>query len=172
MIYRALVVASLILISGCTSKYRVDAPVSTTGKLSPAASFYVAQPKDGTYGATTYPGSGAMTARAASAALATKVSRIELATTSESAEQAIATARSKGLQYVFEPTILNWEDRATQWSGIPDKLTLKFMVYSTEDGKPVASTVVSASSKWATFGGDHPQDLLPFPTQQFVNAIF
>ncbi|WP_254924651.1 DUF4823 domain-containing protein [Aeromonas sp. A35_P] len=27
-------------------------------------------------------------------------------------------------------------------------------------------------SKWATFGGDHPQDLLPEPTEKYVNSLY
>ena len=68
--------------------------------------------------------------------------------------------------------ILHWEDRATQWSGKTDKITIKYSVYDTATGQVLASSVMSASSKWATFGGDHPQDLLPHPTQQFVDKLF
>lgn len=76
------------------------------------------------------------------------------------------------LTYVRQPVILNWEDRATEWSGIPDKITLKLAVYEVQSGKLITSTVTSASSKWATFGGDHPQDLLPEPMKRFVTPLF
>jgi hypothetical protein len=65
-----------------------------------------------------------------------------------------------------------WEDRATEWSGIPDKITIKYSVYEVETGKPLASSITAASSKWGTLGGDHPQELLPVPTQQFVDKLF
>lgn len=64
--------------------------------------------------------------------------------------------------YYVIPEILHWEDRATEWSGIPDRLEVKLSIF---DGnkKELASTIITGKSKWATLGGDHPQDLLPEP---------
>jgi Domain of unknown function (DUF4823) len=36
----------------------------------------------------------------------------------------------------------------------------------------VASTLISGQSKWATFGGDHPQDLLPEPLNSYVESLY
>lgn len=171
---RKIVIAVLacMLVTGCSSKYRVDALNPPAARLAVGASFYVSLPKDGAYGNELYPGSGQMTANASVAALARHVSKIEQARTVEETNLALESARQRGYSHVFEPQILHWEDRATEWSGKPDRITLKFTVYDVQTSQPVASTVSSASSKWGTLGGDHPQDLLPVPTQRFVDSLF
>jgi hypothetical protein len=162
-----------ISLAGCASKYRVDAYEAPATHLDKQASFYIALPADGRYGAIVYPGSGAATAQAAANALSIHVEKTVIGTTSgEQLDAALIQARQNALTHVFMTTILNWEDRATEWSGISDKITLKFAVYETQSGKLVSSTVTSASSKWGTLGGDHPQDLLPEPTQRFVDPLF
>jgi hypothetical protein len=34
-------------------------------------------------------------------------------------------AKENNYGYLVFPTILEWEDRATEWSGIPDKASIK-----------------------------------------------
>ena len=76
------------------------------------------------------------------------------------------------LEYYVEPDILHWDDRATEWSGKPDKIEIKISVYSARLGTELASSVQSASRKWATFGGDHPQDLLPEPLIKYYESLY
>jgi hypothetical protein len=49
---------------------------------------------------------------------------------------------------------------------------MKYVIYNTTEGERLASTMVSASSKWATLGGDHPQDLVPQTFQDFLAQVF
>lgn len=170
---RALSLVLLVVsMTACSSKQRVDSFIPPTTRLSPQASFYVVVPKDARYANEFYPGSGEMAALACVGALSRHVGKVEQGQGPEDLTQALATAKQRGLTNVLEPTILHWEDRATEWSGIPDKITLKYAVYDVATGASVASAVLSASSKWATLGGDHPQDLLPLPTNQFVDKLF
>jgi hypothetical protein len=74
--------------------------------------------------------------------------------------------------YYVEPDILHWEDRATEWSGIPDRIEIKISVYDAISGAELASSIVSGKSKWGTFGGDHPQDLLPEPVNKYVESLY
>lgn len=164
---------ALVMLCGCVSKYRLDAYTAPTAHLDKSASFYVSLPEDGEYGSTVYPNSGAATAQALRTALLTHVDKVVVGTVKgEELTSAIAQAKQQGLTNVVQTSILNWEDRATEWSGIPDKITLKMAIYDVQSGATVSSTVSSASSKWATFGGDHPQDLLPEPTKKFVDPLF
>ena len=75
------------------------------------------------------------------------------------------------LEYYVELDILHWDDRATEWSGKPDKIEIKISVYNARLGTELASSVQSASRKWATFGGDHPQDLLPEPLIRYYESL-
>lgn len=161
-----------LALAGCSHKYRVDSYDGPTSRLSRQASFYVMLPANGRYDAETYVNSGRQTAQAVTTALASHVNSIKQAETVEDLNTAMERARAANITYVFETVILHWEDRATEWSGIPDKITIKYAVHDVASGKLLSSSVSRASSKWGTLGGDHPQDLLPAPTQQFVRGLF
>jgi hypothetical protein len=74
--------------------------------------------------------------------------------------------------YYVVPQILHWEDRATQWSGRPDQIEIKITVYDAETSNIVASTRISGESKWATLGGDHPEDLLAEPVGAYISSLY
>jgi hypothetical protein len=160
------------MLAACSSKYQVDAVQIPVAGLGVQSRFYVMLPRDGVYGSKTYVRSGQMTTTAVYQALVTRGAEAEQATKIEDEKTVIAEAKKNGFDYVFVPTILHWEDRATEWSGKLDRLTMHYAVYEAGTGKEVASTTIRASSKWATFGGDHPQDLLPKTTRQFVDQLF
>lgn len=68
--------------------------------------------------------------------------------------------------------ILHWEERATEWSGKPDRIEIQIIIYDLSTKKQIVNSTYTGKSKWATFGGDHPQDLLAEPTQTFVDALY
>lgn len=159
-------------LTGCASTYKSVTQEPLGAKLENHANYYVMLPADGQYESKKYADSGLATAQAVSQALASHADKIVKASSVEDLRVALANAKQGNFRYVFETTILHWEDRATEWSGLPDKVSLKFSVYDTGTGKILAATVADARSKWATLGGDHPQDLLPAMTQTFVDSLF
>ncbi len=170
---RTLAIAVLtLLLAACSQKYKLDSYQPPQQRLSQGSAIYVMVPADGRYGNITYSNSGQQTAQALFASLATVSNKIEVAPKVEPLAEALANAKSKGATYVFQPQILNWIDRATEWSGIPDRITIKLIVYEVESGKDVASVMSRASSKWGTLGGDHPQDLLPRVMAEFTKLLF
>ena len=90
----------------------------------------------------------------------------------ESFNQATTSAKSNAADYLFFPTILHWEDRATEWSGKADKAQIKIVVFDLRTSEVVSSATIDGKSGLATFGGDHPQDLLPGPVTKYVNGLF
>jgi len=74
--------------------------------------------------------------------------------------------------YYVQPEILHWEDRATEWSGKSDRLEIQVLLYDTSSKSEIMSSSYKGKSQWLTFGGDHPQDLLPKPTEEFVDALY
>ena len=78
----------------------------------------------------------------------------------------------KKFKYLVYPTILHWEDRATEWSGRSDKVEIKVVVVDVLTGNTITGSIIKGSSGLATFGGDHPQDLLPGPVNQFVSTLY
>jgi hypothetical protein len=63
-----------------------------------------------------------MTADTILAALARKGVRAERGVTLETISSGVEASRARNLSFLIFPTILHWEDRATEWSGKPDKV--------------------------------------------------
>lgn len=166
-------VLPLLILFGCADSHQLVRQGSDANpKLTPTDSIYVAMPRDGVYGNDTYQGSGATTVQVLVAAFAKHARSVEAASSYQTYEQALSTARAKGFKYLVFPTILHWEDRATEWSGIPDKVEVKVQVVEAASDAVIDSGIVKGKSGWATLGGDHPQDLLPKPIQEFVSALY
>lgn len=163
---------ALCFLVSCSSKYKLgnfDAPASP---LSASESAIVMLPADGVYGSKTYSGSGQTVTQELYTALIPHFKKVEAAKSIESADKTIESAKQNSIRYVFQPEILHWEDRATEWSGIPDKISISYSVWDTQTGEKISTYLGHASSKWATFGGDHPQDLVPHLTQNYIGQIF
>jgi hypothetical protein len=84
----------------------------------------------------------------------------------------LEAARAGGHDYLIFPEIKHWEDRATEWSGKSDKIEVRITIIDARTGDLVDSVDVRGKSRWGTFGGDHPQDLLAVPIEDFVAEAF
>jgi hypothetical protein len=172
---RSLVVPVLAFsAAGCANSYTIARP---TGQTAPAAlsrdgSVYVSLPEDGRYGDTVYNGSGADAARSVAAAFSSQVARVEQAAQVGAPETGLSHAADNRFTYFVDTSILHWEDRATHWSGRPDQMTLKLVVFDAASRRVLDTVTISGRSKWATFGGDHPQDLLREPLATYAAELF
>ncbi len=135
-------------LAGCVSKYKTDSFTGPNEGLNPAEGFYVMLPRHATYGSKVYRNSGRETARVAAAALSVHAERVEVAERVGSLKKALARTNTLNLKNLFSPKILNWEDRATAWSGRPDRITPQFSVYDVKTGKRLVNSAMRASSKW------------------------
>ena len=159
------------LLSGCSATYKQNVLQEPSTKLVKGRPIIIATPADGWYGKIQYSGSGRMTAATTRAAFARFSNRILVS--AECKDLGCLKNNASGpFDYYVIPEILHWEDRATEWSGLPDKIEVKILVYEGESWKELASTIISGQSKWATFGGDHPQDLLPEPLNSYVESLY
>ena len=167
------VTLAAIMLTGCADSHQlIRNEASQSIQLSSNDTLYIAMPEDGAYGEQAYQGSGQNTAQIIYAAFAKHTRSAEVGRSTQSFQHALeATARS-GQKYLVYPTILHWEDRATEWSSIPDKVEIKIEVVNTATGDAISSAVITGKSGLATFGGDHPQDLLPEPVEEFVSALY
>jgi hypothetical protein len=169
-IWAAVALAGLLL--GCADTHQLVREGATGTKLSTNDSLYVAVSRDGAYGTAVYAGSGAMTSQTLVSAFSKHAQNVEMSHGYEGFDEALATARAKKAKYLVYPTILHWEDRATEWSGIPDQVEIKVELVDVQTGKMVESAVINGKSGLATLGGDHPQDLLPKPVEEFVSSLY
>lgn len=174
MVRLALAVLMSLMLVGCTAHYKSEragggaAPQLVRGQPV----IYVAVPEDGWYVGNLAPGSGAMTAQAVMNAFLPHAARVERGTLRETHDAALASAATGKYTHLIEPTILSWEERATEWSGKPDRVSIRLNLFEVPSGRQIDSVIVNGSSKWATLGGDHPQDLLPDPLRKYADEVF
>lgn len=164
--------AVAILQFGCADSYNLIREKQFDNQLSRSSSAYVVTPNDGRYGEKNYVGSGNTTAQIIRASLLKRLQIVSVSEKPEELLEAIEKARQKRLSLVFYPTILHWEDRATEWSGIPDKVSVKISAIDANTETELDSSIIEGRSGLATFGGDHPQDLLPAPIEEYISSLF
>jgi hypothetical protein len=161
----------LALLAGCASTYRQEVVTAAQARLERGKPVLIATPKNGAYNRTEYPQSGRQTAAAVHTAFARYADGAAISTRCKDLECLQAEGGTR-YAYLVVPEILHWEDRATEWSGIPDRMEVKITVWDVQRNAVVSSGVLSGKSKWATLGGDHPQDLLPEPVNGFVATLY
>jgi len=152
------------LFVGCTS-YDARVVRRPAERLNPGDPVTILVPKPGWYGETCYRKSGKMTADALEEAFDRHARAI-------SQTRGPLHMRPSASGYVVKPVILHWEERATEWSGKPDRIAVKIEVLNANDLSVRSSVVVKGKSKWFTFGGDHPQDLLAKPIRDYVDSLY
>jgi hypothetical protein len=165
-------IAFSMALFGCADTHQLMRPSSATVLLPGQASACVAIPRDGRYGQTSYPGSGALTAQAVAAAFAPYLTKTTVALSFEELEAAQRSAKAGGYSHVIYPQILHWEDRATEWSMKPDVASVKISLIALDRGVVLDSAVVGGKSGVATLGGDRPEHLLPKPLADYAASLF
>jgi hypothetical protein len=159
------------LLCGCVHTYEISKHRQNLN-LKRDGSAYVAVPADGRYGDILYHGSGATTAQMVAGAFAKHLNRIHVADNAESFDTAFESSKKGNFDYLILPQIFHWEDRATEWSGLPDRIEVKIQIVDTVNSSTLDSVIIKGKSRWATFGGDHPPDLLPKPLNHYVDSLF
>jgi len=162
---------AIIFLSGCSSSFKHNEFQSPEVKLDQSKGVLISTPENGWYEETEYRSSGRMTANAVRSAFSKNSSKVTIATDCKG-EACLASIDTETYGYFVQPIILHWEDRATEWSGKPDKLEIQIITYDSETRKEIGNTTYTGTSKWLTFGGDHPQDLLEKPTHKYVESLY
>ena len=162
----------LAALLSCAHHYGLDRQRRGAAALAGPAVAYVALPEPGRLETRVYADSGRQTQAAIAAAIGPRVAKAELGTSPEDQDTAVISARNRGATRAIVAKIERWEDRATEWSGKPDRIVIDIRIVDVGTGQVLDAAEVSGTSRWATFGGDHPQDLLPRAIGDYVNALF
>jgi hypothetical protein len=166
------VLLSTLLLVSCAHKYAVPPQANLQAHLSAADTVYVATPRNGQDDRPrVYEGSGAWTRDAVANALRDRGLQVIPGEPVVEPSEAIAAASSAGADFLVYTRIAHWSDRATEWSGIPDRITLNVSIYEVATGAVLNEQEIRASSRWATFGGDHPQELLPELMRRWAETV-
>lgn len=169
----AAIVFVMMFLGGCADSHQlIKSNESAVTRLSPSDAIFIGVPEDGVYGTSVYRGSGQNTAQILYSAFAKHTGSVKVGNSRQTFDEALFSTRAAGHKYLLFPTILHWEDRATEWSSIPDKVELKLDLVDVASGNSIIFVIVKAVSGIATLGGDHPQDLLPIPVDEFVSSLY
>jgi hypothetical protein len=161
------------LLAGCTAKYQVNNLAgSDTAKLDRSQGVYVTVPQDGAYGARPYVGSGQIVAQSVAAAFSPMASRIHIADKQLTNAEAIEAAKAQGAGYLVVPTIAQWEQRATEWSGRPSRMAIRVTVLDVATGKQLTSTAIEGRSRIMSLTSTSPESLLRDPLAQYVRELY
>ena len=166
-----LVITIILLTAGCAATYQTNDVKPINTKLDNSLGVLISTPDDGSFGNQNYANSGVMTANALKSAFMKHTSSVELSNSCHG-DNCLSEAYVIKYGYYVKPVILHWEERNTEWSGKPDRIEIQVLIYDTTTREVIASSRFSGKSKWATFGGDHPQELLPEPTNEFVDNLY
>lgn len=134
-------------------QYHAAATVGVDQKIG------VMQPKDPSYADEHYPGSGLILSNRVKEALHGSAKEVVMLGTDQ-LDEAIRICENNGVQFIIRPIIQHWEDRATNWSGLPDKIALELILIDSPGGGTLNSLLFNASSTFFTFTNQPPEHML------------
>lgn len=166
--------AAALFMAGCQHSYeelRLGPSLHAT-KLSSQSVVYVAVPADARYKKDLVYNSGQAAAELIRNAFSTHVKRAYAARQAETLDEAITSAQKFRCTYLVFPTLLRWEDHATEFTGIRDKVEVRIEVYDPLTRQLLHAAVLKGASRWMTDGGDTPKDLLREPVAKYAASLF
>ncbi|MBA3581023.1 MAG: DUF4823 domain-containing protein [Gammaproteobacteria bacterium] len=171
---RYLILVGLVyVLVGCADTHKIiRQDVVKDFRITPNDKICISVPIDGLYRARVYKGSGENTSRIIYSEFMKRSRMVKLSAAFQEFEAVQEEAKSANCKYLVHSTILNWEDRATEWSSIPDKVEIKIEIIETLTSNTMLLTIIKGTSGVATLGGDHPQDLLLSPIGKFVSSLY
>ena len=102
--FKLLYALPLVTLLGCTASHQINNAGGTKlSRLDPARKVFVAVPKDGAYGTTTYSGSGQITAQAIATAFSKYAARVQVAEGAAEVKEMIVAAKSASATYLAPP---------------------------------------------------------------------
>lgn len=161
-----------LLLTACADSHNSSKIVSTGTSIDPSQTVYVSMSEDGVYGDIDYRGSGKNTTQIIKSAVLKKTNNVIASKQAENIDEAVLSAKQHNADFVIYPIIMHWEDRATEWSSIPDKVEIKISIIEIISQDIVEEIIIKGKSGIATFGGDHPQDLLVDPIEKLIKNLY
>lgn len=162
-----LAVALPLAMLGCVDQAVRSDTLRPAMKLETGKTIAIARPSNAAYNKKEYPGSGSATAQALRTAFETKGKAV----ISDDCHDFDCINKTTAFDYALVSVISHWEDHMTEYNGKRDVIVLSLTVYN-ERGVAIATTTINARSRWATYGGITPSDLLVDPLFEYANTLF
>ncbi len=170
---KVLLTCLIVGLTGCASIQQIRPhQYSSAPSLNLDGSAYIMVPSDGKYMDKNYQGSGSMTAQILESSFLRYLRRVEISKEVIGLKESFRIAQKGSFMYLIYPKITHWEDRATEWSGIRDKVDVKINIFQSDTEKQLDSVMLRSKGTWFTFGGYHPQDILRKAIDRYVDSLF
>src|SRR5687767_7820518 len=136
--FRSILISGFLMMAmtACKNTYkqevREEQPLREP--LSAKSKIYIAMPEDAMDKKETAAGSGKRTTLAFQEAFQRHTRNVITAKLPETQTAALGQARRMRCDYVVLPTIIEWKERPTEWTGVRDRLTLKVDLLEVETG--------------------------------------
>jgi len=143
-----LVLTVMLGLAACTPRpfYRmtdVSGSQASAAPLKPEQGILVSVPDDAVYQHRPYPGSGQEVAKITAAAFARYAPHVDVAPiASQDRQGLLLAARNAGAGYLIIPSIVHWEQRATELSAIPSQVDIGLAVVDVATGREIRATVL------------------------------
>jgi hypothetical protein len=161
-----------LFVISCTTTHSVKSESPEKITLDRNKVIYLNLPRDGRYKGTVYRGSAKTYQELLEINIENYASRIVLGKEYENINACRNTAKNNNADYLLYSTIINWEDRATAWSGRADTLAIKVEIIELKTGKKVYDAELFGKGKNLTLSSGSPEDLLPGLFEELMKAIF
>ena len=160
----------ILLFVSCSSVYNIISLDNNIHFLRKESNVLVLTSEDGAYGSEVYKGSGLQLSRKIQSVLAEYQCNTQIDLDNSRFKDLDGRDLSK-YDYIIVPIITHWEDRATSWSGIPDRISFSLFIYNNE-GSLLTSTDIESKSAAMTFLNNDPSELIvPSLHKYFSNAF-
>lgn len=165
-----ILVAVALLFISCSSTYKYDFNNPSNEILEKNKEIAVSVSEDGSYGSDVYNGSGRTLSNTIRQELKKYSSNVVVLKNNETLKD-FTDEEIQKYDYIVIPEILHWEDRATAWSGLPDKIEISIEIYDSKRTL-LKSAILSGKSASMTLSSTDPSELLEEPLSTFFKSIF
>lgn len=100
------------------------------------------------------------------------MAKVEEATAPQTRDEALAAAKEAGASYLIVPAILHWEDRATEFSGLSDRVEIEIVVIEIATGDMIERAYIKGTNGIPDLASTKPEQLLPIPVNRYVDSLF
>jgi hypothetical protein len=156
----------------CTTTHSIKNTNPNKVTLEANKVIYLNLPRDGRYQGRIYRGSSQTYQELLEINIENYASEILLGEEYENITECADTAKNSNADYLLYSRIINWEDRATAWSGIADTLTIEIEIIELGSGRKIYEAELFGKGKNLTFSSGSPEDLLPGLFEELIKNIF
>lgn len=163
-------IALAMITTGCSASYHHAFLNPSPKTLYPQSRILLVTPANGTYGSIVYETSGTDVIQALSKELQRYTSAISIIPVPVTIDQ-ILDKDLEQFDYVIIPYIMHWEDRATGWSFIPDRIEVRFEIFNNQR-QLIDTYLINGQSARIVWVSRQPDSLLPRPIRIMLQELF